>query len=63
MNNQEEILSKIILALQENEKDNIKATKEDDFEEQAFCKGYENAMCFVLSLYGISYDEAMNKKI
>jgi len=63
MKNQEEILNRIILALQDNKNDKIKATNEDDFEDVVFCNGYENALCFVLSLYGISYDEAIKKKI
>jgi len=56
---EDKILNKIIVALKDNEKDKKRAFKEDDFEEEAFCRGYENALCFVLSLYDISYDKAM----
>jgi len=63
MENQEKILNSIILALQDNKKDKNRAIKENDYEEEAYCNGYESALCFVLSHYGISYDEAINKKI
>ena len=62
MEDQKSILDKIIIALQDNYKDKCRAADEDNDEEFDFCRGHEQASLFVLSLHGISYNEAMNKK-
>lgn len=54
---------KIIIAFKDNHKDLLIAKRDGDYEDECFCRGYEGAMCFVLSLLGISYDEALHKKI
>lgn len=51
---EKEILDQIISAYKENEQDMKRAIREDDFEEQAMCKGYEMAMDYVLSLFNIN---------
>lgn len=53
---------KIIIAFKDNHKDLLRARKDGDYEEELLCKGYEQAMNFVLGLLGIGYDEALNKK-
>ena len=53
------IKKKIILAFQDNHKDLLKARMYGDQEEIKFCDGYESAMTYVLSLYGIDYDDAL----
>ena len=54
---------RIILAFKENHKELIIAQRNGDYEEELLCKGYEQAMNFVLGLLGIGYNEALNKKI
>lgn len=54
---------KIIIAFQDNHKDLLQAKRNGDFEEELMCKGYEQALNYVLGLFGISYDCALNKKI
>jgi len=54
---------RIVLAFQDNHKDWLVAKKEGDYEEELLCKGYEQAMNFVLGLLNIGYDEALTKKI
>lgn len=51
---------KIITAFKDNHKDLLKSKKYDDYEEVMYCKGYEQAMIFVLGLLGIGYDEALH---
>ena len=53
------VKKKIILAFQDNHKDLLKARMYGDQEEIKFCDGYESAMTYVLSLYGIDYDDAL----
>jgi hypothetical protein len=57
------MVNKIILAFQENHKELLEVKKHGEIEEEFFCEGYENAINYVLVLFGISYDEALNKKI
>lgn len=52
--------NKIITAFKDNHKDLLKASRYDDYEEAAYCRGYEQAMIFVLGLLGIGYDEALH---
>jgi hypothetical protein len=54
---------KIILAFKDNHQDLVEAQKDGDYEEELRCEGYEQAMEFVLSLFGISHDEALRKKV
>lgn len=54
--------NKIIVAFKDNHHDLLKAKKNGDYEEELVCKGFEQAMCYVLSLYGITYDEALAKR-
>ncbi len=53
---------KIIVAFKDNHKDLLMAKRNGDYEEELCCRGYEQAMNFVLGLLGIGYDEALNKK-
>ena len=53
------VKEKIILALQDNHKDLMKAKKYDDYEDEKFCEGYESAMTYVLSLLGIDSDKIL----
>ena len=52
---------KIIVAFKDNRKDLMMARRNKDYEEELFCEGYEQALCYVLSLLGIGYDEAMSR--
>ena len=54
---------KIIVAFRDNRKDMLKARKCDDYEEEAWCRGYEQAIRFVMGLLDISYEDALSKKI
>ena len=54
--------NKIITAFKDNHYDLLKAKKNGDYEEELICSGFEQAMCYVLSLYGITYDEALAKR-
>ena len=53
---------KILLAFKDNHKDLMMAKKNGDYEEELVCRGFEQAMSYVLSLYGIAYDEALVKR-
>lgn len=55
--------NRIVIAFKDNHKDLLRAKRNGDYEEELWCKGYEQAMNFVLGLLGIGYDEALNKKI
>lgn len=54
---------KIIIAFRDNHKDLLKAIRNDDYEEEAWCRGYEQALRFTISLLGISYEDVLSKKI
>lgn len=45
---------KIITAYKDNHKDLLRARAVGDVEEELLCKGYEQAIEFVLSLLGVS---------
>lgn len=51
--------SKLITAYKDNHEDLLNAKESGDYEEELLCKGYEQAMDFVLSLLGISTDDFM----
>ena len=53
----EENLNKIIEAYKSNKKDIKNAIKNDDYEEQARCEGYESALTYVLALFKISIND------
>ena len=53
------VKEKIILAFQDNHKDLLKAKKYDDQEDEKFCEGYESAMTYVLSLFGIDSEKIL----
>jgi len=50
MENKVEIIKKIKSVLKDNEEDRKRAVNEDDFEEEAYCRGYETALEYVLGL-------------
>lgn len=56
------VKSKIIIAFNDNHYDLLKAKRDGDYEEELVCRGFEQAMSYVLSLYGITYDEALVKR-
>ena len=53
------VKEKIILAFQDNHKDLLKAKKYDDQEDEKFCEGYESAITYVLSLFGIDSEKIL----
>ena len=53
---------KIITAFQDNHRDLLISKKTGQFEDVLYNTGYETAMLFVLSLMGISKEEALNMK-
>lgn len=57
------MISKIVCAFQDNHKELLEARKNGENEDELLCMGFEQAMTFVLSLLGITYDKALKMKL
>lgn len=52
----------IVTTFKDNHEDLLRANKDGQYEEELLCRGYEQAVIFVLGLLGVGYDEALSKK-
>lgn len=59
---EDNVKNKVVVAFKDNHYDLLKAKKNGDYEEELVCRGFEQAISYVLSLYGITYDEALAKR-